>query len=198
MNGGFTLVEMVVVFAVAAIMATVGLFGFGDFGDRVRLDIEANDMLIFIKSAQSYGVSGFTSGGLSDLLAADPVGVFFDYVGNEYSRDVVMFRDMDKNFVYDVGVDEEVDKHEMPITIKISKVGFIDPGASCYNEYTGDLFVSYKRPVFEAFVYDENGDRVDKRVFVELSSVATDRKMYVFIERTGLIMLAGNLDFEGC
>ena len=65
---GFTLIEMVMVFVIFAIMATITLFNFREFNDKASFNNLADDVALRVITAQKAAISGQIN---ANLLGAD-------------------------------------------------------------------------------------------------------------------------------
>jgi prepilin-type N-terminal cleavage/methylation domain-containing protein len=78
---GFTLIELVVVITIFAIMSTVLLFNFQGLNKNIEINNLAQDIALFIRKAQTYGVSSSTLGAALDdtNTTSSRYGVYFVY-----------------------------------------------------------------------------------------------------------------------
>lgn len=103
---GFTLIEVVFVIVIFAIMASIVLFRFNDFGTRTELENTAQDVALRIVEAQKSAISGVTnvdlSGGTETL--APTYGIYFSNIGepDNLNRQFTFFSDsiLPKNGLY--------------------------------------------------------------------------------------------------
>jgi len=75
-SGGFTLLEVMFVIAIFAIMASIVLFRFRDFGTQTSLDNLAQDVALRIIGAQKTAISGNYNSGFS-VLGDPSYGMYF-------------------------------------------------------------------------------------------------------------------------
>ncbi len=107
-SSGFTLLEVVFVIAIFAIMASIVLFRFNDFGSRTEFDNLAQDIALHIVEAQKSAISGLTSssllGGTEEL--APSYGVYFSNIADaSLNRQFTYFSDNDHSKYYDATPD---------------------------------------------------------------------------------------------
>ena len=98
---GFTKLELAFVISIFAIMATIVLFHFKDFGSETALDNLAQDIALEIVGAQKAATSGLLTPGLLGLTAATApsYGVFFTAgaTPNTADQQFISFADIDHN-----------------------------------------------------------------------------------------------------
>lgn len=74
---GFTLIEMVFVFVIFAIMATITLFNFRAFDQKITFNNLTDDIALRVVQAQKAAISGVTSVNFMGVGAKPAYGVFF-------------------------------------------------------------------------------------------------------------------------
>jgi prepilin-type N-terminal cleavage/methylation domain-containing protein len=149
-NGGMTILELIVVLSVFAIISTVVIFNFGAFQAKVDIKNLASDIALQVVTAQKASLSG-----LLPSLAQQPseipgwkpsYGVYFNVVAN--NKSFTYFADLNDNAQYDglpcTGGNECLSK------ITITKNNFISGLMVYYLNSTSaslnDLTITFTRP----------------------------------------------------
>jgi len=179
---GFTLVELLVVLAIFTIMASITLFGYSDFKEKVSLENITQDIAISIKKAQVFaiGVKGVNVGGQNIFPA---FGINFN-LGN--SQTFTLFADSNNNLIYDnLGgggicniADECLDEVTINTNDYISRFLIDGTWYDVSNYPQGNLNIIFKRPNLNAlFCFYNSGQACTpssltaSEIAIEVSSV---------------------------
>lgn len=167
---GLTSIELVVVFAIFAALASSILFGYREFSTNIKLQNLAQDMALQIRQAQNRSVSGFFPP-LSDQQIgpsanwAPSYGLYFSRLEDENRQFSLFFDDNEAatvdpvdlgNKVMDGLCDGNIDSECFDI-IQITNGEFIE--SICLNELTtgscesvDDVYITFTRPLNRAYI----------------------------------------------
>ena len=100
-SSGFTLLEVVFVIAIFAVMASIVLFRFNDFGARTAFDNLSQDIALRVVEARKSALAGKLNPNF-DGTAAPSYGVYFsnDLVGDQ-NKQFIFFTDINSGGVFD-------------------------------------------------------------------------------------------------
>jgi prepilin-type N-terminal cleavage/methylation domain-containing protein len=98
-NKGMTYVELIVVLSIAGIIASISLFNYKDFQDRVDMKNLANDIALKIVEAQKSSIAGkIPLTGAPSSTWKPSYGVYFDLEnGTNPKKNFYLFTDLDEN-----------------------------------------------------------------------------------------------------
>ncbi len=205
MNAGFTLLEVAFVITIFAIMASIVLFRFRDFGSRTALDNLTQDIALRIVQAQKQSISGVLNANVSDLSLFVPTyGVYFtngSTGGAPESRKFVYFTDLDETRTYDpatVCTSTSMTGNECLATTTITTGEYISTVCTgsalfpCTGTPSSNLsaHITFQRPLPDATIYicrDTacTSRTLTDRLYIELTS-SIDPALKETIEVTGL------------
>lgn len=165
-EGGFTLVEMMVVIFLFAVMSAITVFNYKDFRNNIEFKNQALEMALVIKEAQTNALaSRESSAGSSEFKYA--YGVFFDkslsdaayvmYINRNGEVDPI---DPDNYWFNDGDFDctvggECLKRYALAGGYTISELCVPDPGVGACSD-NSDVSISYKRPDPVAIIRTEN------------------------------------------
>lgn len=179
-EGGFTLIEFVVIMSIFAVMASVVLFNFSGFSSNISLSNLAHDVALSIRQAQVYGQSGAGSQTSSNIDPA-PRGIYFESTGGGYSSTFIFYRDGNADYQYDPGDPRDTSIDE--VTIQSGDlITSIETGAGQNNgsNCTDDVTINFKRPDPNPYITCGSGG-VDTYALLTLTSPQGDiREVEVF------------------
>lgn len=162
-QSGFTLVELAFVITIFAVMASIVLFKFKDFGSKTQLDNLAEDIALQVNQAQRSAISGaLTSGisGVDDVSNAPRYGMYFtDSTVAGANKQFSYFADTNHDYIYEApGVCTSTPTASSDgclaqstlTTELVSNLCFISPtaGGGCLN--SGSLHITFTRPFPDA------------------------------------------------
>lgn len=118
-NKGMTYVELIVVLSIAGIIASISLFNYKDFQDRVDMKNLASDIASKIVEAQKNSISGkLPVTGAPSSTWKPSYGVYFDLEnGTNPKKSFYLFTDLDENKAFNLG-----DINDCPINECSAKV----------------------------------------------------------------------------
>lgn len=98
-NRGMTYVELIVVLSISGLIASISLFNYKDFQDRVDMKNLANDMALKIVEAQKSSIAGkLPITGAPSSTWKPSYGVYFDFEnGTNPKKNFYLFTDLDDN-----------------------------------------------------------------------------------------------------
>lgn len=184
---GFTLIEMLVAVAVAALFASSIFLVRGNFDSTVRLNSITREVALLVRQAQTYG-----SGGGGDIAVGEPYGIYVDI--NEPNQIRLYSDNDDPADGYDSS-DSTVEVFELPSPYSISDFCFdgsnpIDGPDYCDSAISpDDLSAYYIRPSLEAnfFSQDDSGATSSIQAAIEITHQPSGVTERVIIDRTGYI-----------
>jgi prepilin-type N-terminal cleavage/methylation domain-containing protein len=113
-NGGFTLVELLVVISIATIITTSLVFQQSSWNDQLAVKTQGYEMALMIRQAQIYSLSvREDTGGSGDKFNIG-YGVYFDTDNTRY----IYFADRNGNQMYEPGEEIEVKTFTKGVLIK--------------------------------------------------------------------------------
>ncbi|MCK5285763.1 MAG: prepilin-type N-terminal cleavage/methylation domain-containing protein [Candidatus Pacebacteria bacterium] len=137
-QSGFSLIELLVTISILFIVSGFVYFNHAQFNNHVLIENLAYEISLVIRQAQSYGVQVKQAGG----SFYNAYGVYF----NKDSDELIVFADMNSNFVYDAGVDSQIDVLRMIDGNHLSNLNV--SGTSGMNSVN----ISFLRPNPEAII----------------------------------------------
>jgi len=141
-GAGFTIIELVIVFAVSAVIFGVVVSGYPSFSNKAELENIALDIALTIREAQVYGVGvKETSVGTGEFDLA--YGVYFDV---DNPTQFVLFSDIDNDQMYDVG--EGINTFLIKTNFRIN---LLCEDIAC-GVSTQRLDITFKRPDLDAVI----------------------------------------------
>lgn len=98
-NKGMTYIELIVVLSISGIIASISLFNYKDFQDRVDMKNLANDIALKIVEAQKSSIAGkLPITGAPSSTWKPSYGVYFDLEnGSNPKKSFYLFTDLDEN-----------------------------------------------------------------------------------------------------
>lgn len=156
-TAGFSMIELLVTIAILMVVSGTVFFNHSQFNNNVLIENLAYEISLAIRQAQSYGVqvkeinSSFDKG----------YGVYF----SDDSEVFLIFADINKNFLYDLGIDLVVDNLKMMDGNTISDLCVTLNGAETCGE--SSVSIGFLRPDPDAKIYTNiNGpyDSVDIKI----------------------------------
>lgn len=159
---GLTVLELLVVIGIMAVISTVVLTHYPEFGGSLSLGRVARETALSVRQAQAYGLG---VRGIADPVKYPPYGIYFSQATpNEF----ILFADLnnngDGNGYYDPGngcgsADTEcVEEYDYSSKEYIAELCTINadsgenPDSSDCNQTVDDLSITFKRPEPEAYI----------------------------------------------
>lgn len=200
-QGGFTLIEFVVVMIIFAIMSSVSLFNYNAYRNRIEFTNLAQDIALTIRQAQVYGISGTDRRIGSDsinpniLFGSMIVDITQDrsirgVAVNPVQKSLVLFDDVNRNRIFDEATDTVIDRRSIVdnavrLAVCFSMVG-TDSG-ECEEElsFDGYIYITFTRP------YPEPSIRYNGVNYSQVSLIIKDKsnnpKMRIEVTPSGQI-----------
>jgi Tfp pilus assembly protein FimT len=141
----FTLVELLVSVGIFALMTALVVAKYGSFNNGVLLTNTAYDVALAIRTAQTYGLGVKSTG--SGTLYDSGYGVYFN-TSTGSNQTIILFSDLDKDSLYDIGTDGIVNQYTIKQGAIISKVC---SGVDCSTD-ASPLAITFKRPNPDAII----------------------------------------------
>jgi len=170
----FTLIELMVVFAVSATIALVVIGGYPDFERKTEFENLALDISLTIREAQVYGMGVKRENSAGFDIA---YGVRFDI---STPNTFVLFADKNGDDSYDSG--EEIST----LTIKnIFKISDLCTDASCAST-ASTMDVTFRRPNPDAIIIPDGSSSVILGV-IKVENINSGKKKVITVTDTGQI-----------
>ncbi|MFA6404849.1 MAG: type II secretion system protein [Candidatus Paceibacterota bacterium] len=168
----FTLIELLVSISIFVFMTALLLAKYGNFNQSVLMTNLAYDMVLTLRTAQTYGLSvqGDTSG--SSPTFGQAYGVAFckntSCNGTSNNQNMIMFADNNKNGVYNTGTPPDSIVANYSIKRGAKVLGFCDKqdGSGCIstggtNSSISSVDISFLRPDPNAIICTTKNSSVD-------------------------------------
>lgn len=188
-NKGFTLVEMLISVGIFTVMSGIILANYPEFRSRSALDGLASEVALVFRQAQIYGIS------VRRDSAQSFKGVYGVHVTLKVDKKIVIFSDIDSNYVYSPQSDIVVEEFTLNGGAKISALCsnpevFSRQGMSCKgNEIDTSITVFFERPNPDAIftINSELADAPVSNVALDISNRSGSYKRSIQIFTTGQI-----------
>ncbi len=181
-NGGFSLVEMVVVVAIFLIITGIIVANYPQFKDQSALELMAQEIAVNIRTAQVLGTGARVQGG-SGQVENKSYGVHFD--GSKPNTLISFIGEDRDDKVYSDGVYKELETH----TLQGADITHFN-GVELETNPDPDIFdITYRRPNPEAsIVYKGNDtDPLDELLIQIKSKRGAERCKQIRISANGQI-----------
>jgi len=185
-NKGFTLVEMLISVGIFTVMSGIILANYPEFRSRSALDNLTAQIAIVFREAQVYGISVREEGTANFSTG---YGVHVDITG-ENKKQLIIFADLNKNFIYDSGTDSVLETFRLNGGETIadlcapSCVGSV----GSISTYPDSLTAVFVRPNPDAyFTVDSSPDRTMPSISLKVSNRSGSYSRYVEVYTTGQI-----------
>lgn len=204
-QGGFSLIELLIVISIFTIITTMALFDQGRLNSDVLLTNLAYDVALSVREAQSYGI-GVKYASSTGATAGGGYGVYLSAA----SQDVIqIFHDVNANGVFDAD-DGEAEKTYQFLNQRGNHIEELcGTGASpdwtagsCQFMSTSkkadvDMSITFKRPDPEANFKVDGGTGFSGTAYIVLMSQDKTNCRAVVIEASGQIRVEGS-DSDVC
>ncbi|HEY0220973.1 MAG TPA: prepilin-type N-terminal cleavage/methylation domain-containing protein [Candidatus Paceibacterota bacterium] len=186
---GFTLVELMIVVAIATVIISTALYQYVLFNDKLSLSSSAQEVALIIREAQTQSISSKINPFSIFVTADHPYGIAFrswSALNSEY----YLFSDDDGNnfgsFSACNSFSECKQTFQLRNGIKINCVGSV---GECPNSPTTyDLAVLFRRPSTDAFIYKSSTGSAMGTGVIQLVS-STGRSINIILNSTGQIYI---------
>lgn len=155
-NRAFTLIELLVSISIFVFMTALLLAKYGNFNQSVLMTNLAYDMVLTLRTAQTYGLSVQGQTGASTPVFGQAYGVAFckdtSCFGNSSNQNMIMFADNNTNGVYDADTPPDSITANYSIKRGAKVIGFCDnsnPGGCGGNGIDSNISrvdISFLRP----------------------------------------------------
>lgn len=201
LQGGFTLIEFVVVMIIFAIMSSVSLFNYNAYRNRIEYTNLAQDIALTIRQAQVYGLSGTDRRIGSDVI--NPNVLFGSMIVditqdrsirgvaiNPEQKTLILFDDANRNRIFDETSDVVIDRRAVTDSATKLSVCFsmvLNDNGECEEELSSDnyAYITFTRP------YPEPSIRYDGVNYSQFVLIIKDKnnnpKMKVEVTPSGQI-----------
>jgi len=188
-GAGFTLIELMVVFGISAIIATVVIGKYPDFSSKIEFENEALDIALTLREAQVYGVGARR---VSVGSPADPFnvayGVSFDITNPKI---FILFADLDNNGFYDAVKGEKIETVVIKDNFEIKDLCIQSSSLACLP-FGGYKFlgITFKRPNPDANISifaSPTLKILGKNATIELKNIKTNEIKTIKVTDTGQI-----------
>ncbi len=182
---GFTLVEFIVIISIFAIVATVSLFNSGSFNRHTAMQNLTHDIALVIRQAQNYGMG--STADIDNATIRYPVAVQFERdMGNDrFLSEMVLFRDMNQNALYDVNNDMLLDRITFRSPSYIYKIENQN-GTTC-DDNDQFLTIGFQRPLPDPRIFCGGISNQWNDMVVTILNNENANPKTITIQPTGLI-----------
>ena len=192
---GFTLIEMVFVFVIFAVMASITLFNFRGFNEKLQFNNLVQDIALRIVTAQKSSISGATNANFIGQSARPSYGVYFKAgAGTTEAKQFIYYNDLpplgggvgDKLYNPSGGPcptspvvgDECLSVTAITTGEYVSNICFLPVGATLGTcSSSGEAHITFIRPFPDAEIRVDTGGAlvtVPQYVCIELTSGVSD------------------------
>ncbi len=180
-QGGFTVIELIVVVGIVVTISSIVLASYSQFGGTVLLRNLAYDVALSVREAQIFGISARSFGGVE--FAAGH-GVYFDL--QETNRSFTLFTDANEDGVYTSAGSEWVETYNLGQGYLIERICV--PDGETEDCLVTDLSILFKRPEPDAIIRASFGSGFSQyeRARIVVMSPREDR-MSILVEAAGQI-----------
>jgi prepilin-type N-terminal cleavage/methylation domain-containing protein len=189
-QGGFTILELIVVTAIFGILTSILMFNYGDFTDRVLSTNMAYEIALTARQAQVFGLGVRGSGG----EFGSAYGIHIALVDGE-TKSIDFFNDIDSSGMKEGacnGSGECLEQLVLQRNIAINSL-LVKDATGCTTAATG-LSITFKRPNPDAIIKNHSDLSEDSYEYAEIGIKAprSDALRYVIIHNTGQISVQDN------
>lgn len=151
-NKGFTLVELIVVMAIAVTLITALVVQQNKWNDSLTVNTQAYELVLMIRQAQIYslGVREYRPGSGDKFDIG--YGVYFD---SDHSR-YIFFADKNGNKIYDASLGESVEVKTFTRGVTIDKICGLRSGVETCASPLDSVNASFFRPEPKAIIVFSN------------------------------------------
>lgn len=194
---GFTILEVMVVVTIVSLIASVVIFSYRQFTEKLALSAATQEIAIAVRQAQTYGrsVKEVKKGG-GDFNT--PYGVAFDISTADTRSYYILFTDNNNNGVYNGDgscspSSECVEKDIIRNGAYISEIcGSTGGSFDCAIPVVRSMTVTFVRPDRDAFIYfiDSGGNPIGgpyQTVKIKLSVPSGSQSAFVVVDKNGQI-----------
>ncbi len=183
LQGGFTMLEMLVVTAIVLVMSGVIIAYIPQFRDRSSLDLVAQEMALNIRSAQAFasgGRVGGSPGGFPDGVPS--YGIFLTTEDRE--NNFFMFTDENNSGIYEEGTDQIFEIYSLQgVVVKEFRINNEPPVGS------GSVNIVYTRPSLQAEICYNNCDEVINDLEIVIKGLRSDLTRTIKVHFNGQISI---------
>ena len=190
-NGGFSLIELMVVMAIFVVISGITLFNYNKSSNSLVLTNLAYQAGIAIRQAQVYGISvkGVKVNGVTNYNSG--YGVWFSPSTNQFT----IFADVDGDGMYKLDNKEET--FILPSLIKMKNICFASEVSGVVTKKctrTGDFSdasITFKRPnpdaTFRAFLYSNSDGNAYSHIEILFGSDKDEKVARLTVRNSGQI-----------
>jgi len=150
-NKGFTIVELLVVFALMIIMSSIVVFKYRDFSDSMELHNIAYDVALAIREAQVFGISSRGTTTQESFLYGYGVNFSTTLATDKYGSYISFIDSIGNNLWFDTGTVETLKKTDFPNGYKIYEL-CSTPLSGVENCAPTILNILFQRPNVDAII----------------------------------------------
>jgi prepilin-type N-terminal cleavage/methylation domain-containing protein len=190
---GFTLIEMLAVFAIFAVLTSITIFNYTKFRSDTILTNMAYEIALSLREAQIYGVSarGVVVSGTPDYTI--PYGIYAPKNSNQYY--LVADEDLSGTFegTCSSTSDQCIKTYTMQNNVSISNLQY-KTNNNCTQENDGLVFL-FKRPNPEPIISKNPGNGVAENMSLGIITVSAPEgsSRYIVVYNNGQISVVNNL-----
>lgn len=196
-NKGFTVIELLLVLSIFAIVTTITMANYSDFGQKTMLKNLAYSIGLIMREAQVSGLSGRNisiESGKYNLV----YGVYFTANSTEFKT----FVDVNQNHIFDNNLTEYNPALGVGALHKVRKAGQRITRLYIYDNLSNSwiqvphLHISFKRPEPDAIIYTDTTGPYAKAAIEVVNSKGD--KLYTVVNLTGQISVVKCDDINTC
>jgi prepilin-type N-terminal cleavage/methylation domain-containing protein len=199
---GFSLTELIIVFAIFAVVSSIALFDQGRLSSNVLLTNMSYEVALAIREAQVYGLGVRNAGDSTVVNDSEFLGEYGAHFDIANPREIYLFGNrygISANPAFDPGEEiyQYIFENQRGNKITAICVGDIEPtnGERCTNDLNNKYRVNwvdivFRRPNPSPLVYTNNaagGSRVVGRVYVVVNNLDDESCRTIVVESTGQI-----------